>query len=95
MSKKIDERIPREVGKGALPDHPAIKTPWEKLISYHDAAHFCSRYGATVAAKMCIRDRRYGALCADAEGGRPSQQPGDEIGNCRSAGEAKGHKTGL
>ncbi|QNM06783.1 hypothetical protein [Qiania dongpingensis] len=52
MSKKIDERIPREVGKGALPDHPAIKTPWEKLISYHDAAHFCSRYGATVAASM-------------------------------------------
>ena len=48
----IDERIPREVGKGALPDHPAIKTPWERLISYHDTAHFCSRYGAVVAASM-------------------------------------------
>lgn len=52
MSKKIDERIPREVGKGALLEHPAIKTPWERLISYHDAAHFCSRYGAVIAANM-------------------------------------------
>ena len=44
MSKKIDERIPREVGQGALPDHPAVKTPWEKLISVHDAHHFILKH---------------------------------------------------
>lgn len=44
MSKKIDERIPKEVGKGALPDHPAVKTPWEKLISFHDAYHYIHKH---------------------------------------------------
>ena len=33
MSNKIDDRLPKEVGAGALPVHPAVKTPWEKLIS--------------------------------------------------------------
>ncbi|MDR0401200.1 MAG: hypothetical protein LBH51_09715 [Treponema sp.] len=47
---KIDERIPREVGKGALPDHPAVKTPWEKLVSFHDAYHFVLRNNAAFGA---------------------------------------------
>jgi hypothetical protein len=47
---KIDERIPREVGQGALPDHPAIKTPWEKLVSFHDAYHFVMRNNAAFGA---------------------------------------------
>lgn len=50
MSKKIDERIPREVGKGALPDYPALKTPWDRLISYHEAVYLCTRWGAVMGA---------------------------------------------
>ena len=33
MSCKIDDRLPKEVGAKSLPLHPAIKTPWEKLIN--------------------------------------------------------------
>ncbi len=41
MTKKIDERLPREIGVGAaLPNHAAVKSPWEKLVSYHDAVHY-------------------------------------------------------
>lgn len=50
MNKKIDERIPREVGKGALLEHPAIKTPWEKLISFHDAYHYIHKHIAMLDA---------------------------------------------
>lgn len=50
MSIKIDDRIPREVGLGALPEHAAIKTPWEKLISFHDAYHYACRHHATLGA---------------------------------------------
>ncbi len=50
MSEYVDSRIPREVGSGALPDHPAIKTPWEKLISFHDAYQYALRHNASVAA---------------------------------------------
>ena len=42
----IDARLPRELGKGALPDHPAVKTPWEKLVSFYDAYHFILRNNA-------------------------------------------------
>lgn len=52
MSKKIDERLPREVGEKALPQHAAVKSPWEKLVSYHDAAHYCQRYTAVVSAAV-------------------------------------------
>jgi hypothetical protein len=47
---KIDGRIPREIGKGALPDHPAIKTPWEKLMSFYDAYHYALRHNAAFGA---------------------------------------------
>ena len=50
MSKKVDERIPREVGSGMLPDCPAAKSPWNKLVSYVDAAHYSSRYNAVFSA---------------------------------------------
>ena len=52
MSKKIDERLPREVGSNALPLHAGVKSPWEKIVSYHDAAHYCQRYTAVVGASM-------------------------------------------
>jgi hypothetical protein len=45
---KYATRVPNEVGKGALPDHPAIKTPWEKLISFHDAYHYACRHIAVI-----------------------------------------------
>ena len=32
MSKKIDARIPRDVGKGVIPERPVIATPWDKMI---------------------------------------------------------------
>lgn len=50
MSKTIDARIPREAGKGTIQDYPAIGTPWNKLISYHDAVHFTARFTSVVGA---------------------------------------------
>ncbi len=32
MSKKIDEQFPNTVGKGVLPDYPAVATPWGRLF---------------------------------------------------------------
>ena len=52
MSKKIDERIPRELGEGVLPMHAAIKSPWDKLMSYHDAAHYVQRYQGVISAAI-------------------------------------------
>ena len=48
MSCKIDDRLPKEVGAKSLPLHPAIKTPWEKLISFHDAYHYACRHHAVI-----------------------------------------------
>ena len=48
MSKKIDERLPKDVGTGLYP----VKSPWDKMISYHEAAHYCQRYGNVVAASI-------------------------------------------
>ncbi|WKY43737.1 hypothetical protein Q5O14_14015 [Eubacteriaceae bacterium ES2] len=45
---KYATRIPNEIGKGALPDHPSIKTPWEKLISFHDVYHYACRHIALI-----------------------------------------------
>ena len=52
MSKKIDQRLPREVGENVLPMHAGVKSPWEKVISYHDAAQYCQRYNAVLSAAM-------------------------------------------
>lgn len=48
MSKKIDERIPKEVGTGFYP----IKSPWDKMISYREGAHYVQRYSNVVAAAV-------------------------------------------
>ena len=50
MNKRIDDRLPKEVGMGALPAHPAVKTPWEKLISFRDAYHYACRHHAAIGA---------------------------------------------
>ncbi|SHN60110.1 hypothetical protein [Desulfitobacterium chlororespirans] len=68
---KYATRIPSHVGKGALPDHPAIKTPWEKLISFHDAYHYACRHIAVMdqaffnVLRIVIPDyeKRCKALC--------------------------------
>jgi hypothetical protein len=50
MSKTIDTRLPNDIGKGQLPDHAALKTPWEKLVSLYDAMVFVARHRAGVGA---------------------------------------------
>jgi hypothetical protein len=50
MKNSVDPRIPREVGAGALPEHPAIKTPWDKLLSFRDTYHYACRHNAAMAA---------------------------------------------
>lgn len=57
MEKKVDTRMPADIGKGVLQDHASIKTPWEKLISYHEAYYFGCRHMAIMAAELfeCIR----------------------------------------
>ena len=70
MNKKIDSRLPKTVGEGL----PPIKSPWEKLVSYHDAAHYCQRYNAAVGAALMQAFRilvpdyveRSKAICANA-----------------------------
>ena len=70
MSKKIDARLPKEVGTGLYP----VKSPWDKMISYHDAAHYCQRYTNVVSAaimqafRMLVKDyeKRSAAMCANA-----------------------------
>lgn len=74
MSKKIDERLPREIGEGALPGYAAVKTPWEKLIGFQEAMHYVSRYEAVVSAavmqafRILVPDyvERAKILCKDA-----------------------------
>lgn len=48
MSRKIDARLPKEVGTGFYP----VKSPWDKMISYHDAAHYVQRYTNVVSAAI-------------------------------------------
>ena len=70
MSKKIDERLPREIGEG----FKTVTSPWGKMISYHDAVHYCQRYSNVVAAavmqafRVLVPDyvERSKAICANA-----------------------------
>ena len=74
MSKKIDERLPREIGEGALPSYAAIKSPWEKLVGFRDAMHYGSRYESILSAavmqafRILVPDYKERAqeLCRDA-----------------------------
>lgn len=73
-NKKIDERIPREAGLKSLSNHAAVKSPWEKLVSYHDAVHYAQRYTAVIGAsimqayRILVSDyvERSAALCKNA-----------------------------
>lgn len=70
MSKKIDERLPKEIGTGLYP----VKSPWDKMISYREAAHYCQRYTNVVAAgimqafRLLVPDyaERSQAMCTNA-----------------------------
>ena len=76
MSKISDQRLPKEIGKGVMPDHAALKSPWEKLVSYHDAVHYANRYNAVISAAMMQAFRilvpdyveRAKAMCKNAYG---------------------------
>jgi hypothetical protein len=50
MSKKIDDRLPRDLGLKVIPGHAAIKSPWEKLYGFHDVMHYDERYNSLVSA---------------------------------------------
>lgn len=51
MSKKIDERIPRDSGTGSgFQEYSAIQSPWNKLISYQEALHYISRFESVLSA---------------------------------------------
>jgi len=52
MTEKKINRLPIEGEKGVFPDHPAIKTPWHKLISFHDTHHYACRHISCVAASF-------------------------------------------
>ena len=52
MSKKIDERLPQQTGKGLLPDCPVMKTPWDKAISYKESIHYISRYFSVLSSAI-------------------------------------------
>lgn len=74
MSKKIDERLPLDTGKGMLPDCPVMKSPWDKTIGYKESIHYISRYysvlGAAVmqAYRILVPDyaQRSKIICEDA-----------------------------
>ena len=50
MSKKIDERLPKNSGQGVVTEYPAIRSPWGKLVSFQEAMHYVSRYDAVMSA---------------------------------------------
>ena len=50
MSELIKDRLPIKTEAGVLPDHPAVKTPWDKLLSFRETYAYAMRHNATVAA---------------------------------------------
>ena len=48
MSGKIDPRIPKKIDTGIEP----IKSPWDKIVSYREGAHYAQRYSNVVAAAV-------------------------------------------
>lgn len=48
MSGKVDPRIPKKIDTGIEP----IKSPWDKIVSYREGAHFVQRYSNVVAASV-------------------------------------------
>jgi hypothetical protein len=52
MTQIKASRLPIDAQRGVLPEHPAVKTPWEKLVSFHDAQHYACRHIAAVASSF-------------------------------------------
>jgi len=49
---KYNGRFTTEVGKGALPEWPAMSTPWNKLISFNETYQYSMRHLAVVASSF-------------------------------------------
>ena len=51
MSKKIDQRLPQDSGRGAgMKEYTAIKSPWERMYCFRDAMHYANRFEAVIGA---------------------------------------------
>lgn len=51
MSKKIDQRLPIDSGKGSgMREYAAIKSPWERMYGFRDAMHYANRFEAVISA---------------------------------------------
>ena len=50
MPNKIDDRYPIDLGTGCYESIPAVRTPWDRLISFHDAYHYAQRGYASMGA---------------------------------------------
>ena len=48
MSGKIDPRSPKKIDTGIEP----IKSPWDKIVSYREGAHYAQRYSNVVCAAV-------------------------------------------
>lgn len=52
MGNKIDARYPHNIGEGVIPNHPSIRSPWDRLYSYHDSIHYVFRYESMISAAI-------------------------------------------
>lgn len=48
--KGIKNRLPLETETGVLANHPAVQTPWNKLISFRDTYRYAMRHNSSMAA---------------------------------------------
>ena len=90
MSKKIDPRLPQDIGKEGLPTRAAISSPWGRLFNARETYEYLSRLQGTFTALffeafrilMPDYDERCNMLCKRAyeKGRAPWAQPGQEMG---------------
>ena len=75
MSKKIDARMPQNIGEGAyFKNYYGIRSPWGKIYSYPEALHYASRFesvlsaAATQALRIIVPDYKERAqlMCEEA-----------------------------
>ena len=52
MTKKIDQRLPKDSGATKLPNYAAIKSPWERMYGFRDAMRYITRYEAVFGAAI-------------------------------------------
>lgn len=50
MSEKIDSRYPQKMGAKFFPVYAAIKSPWEKMLGFHDVMNYIMRYDSVLSA---------------------------------------------